>query len=108
MRICRVENSLPSRLFFKGESLVLNFSTSAAGSFRLEIQDGQGDSLPGFALEEFPLIWDDEIEHTVCWDRQCTLKTNTKLTPLLRRISKMPIRLRFVIKDVDLYSLRFK
>ena len=98
-------------LIFQGESLVLNFSTSAAGSIQLEIQDVHGKPLPGFALEDSPLIWGDKIKHTVCWDRQCALfTTRPRKTPkpMLRRISKMPIRLRFVMKDADLYSLRFK
>ena len=51
-------------LTFKGSNLALNFATSAAGSIRIEIQDEAGRPLPGFALEESPLVWGDEIEHT--------------------------------------------
>ena len=43
-------------LLFQGDNLVLSFSTSAAGSIRVEIQDVKGNTLPGFALEESPLI----------------------------------------------------
>ena len=56
-------------LQFQGDNLVLNFSTSAAGSLQLEIQDAEGRPLPGFALEDSPLIWGDEIEHAVNWKR---------------------------------------
>ena len=52
-------------LIFQGDNLILNFATSAAGSIRLEIQDVGGNPLPGFALEESPLIWGDEIEGMV-------------------------------------------
>ena len=92
-------------LVFEGESLILNFSTSAAGSLRVEIQDAAGNPLPGFALADSPLIWGDEIEHKVEWDRSRSRKTSEEM---LRRISGMPVRLRFVMKDADLYSLRFK
>ena len=71
----------------------------------MEIQDAQGNPLPGFALEESPLIWGDKIEHTVRWQRTHTKATSDKP---LARIAGKPVRLRFVMKDADLYSLRFK
>ena len=92
-------------LTFRGENLVLNFATSAAGSIRVEIQDAGGRPLAGFALEESPLIWGDEIEHTVRWERSHTQADTSKP---LARISGQPVRLRFVMKDADLYSLRFR
>jgi len=92
-------------LVFQGDNLVLNFATSAAGSIRVEIQDAQGNPLPGFALEESPLIWGDEIEHTVRWERSHAKATSDKP---LARIAGKPVRLRFVMRDADLYSLRFR
>ncbi len=92
-------------LIFQGDNLVLNFATSAAGSIRVEIRNIQGNPLPGFALEESPLIWGDEIEHTVVWERTHAKATSDKP---LARIAGKPIRLRFVMKDADLYSLRFR
>ncbi len=92
-------------LTFQGENLILNLATSAAGSIRLEIQDAGGNPLPGFALDESPLIWGDEIEHTVRWERTHSGATSDK--PLARLAGK-PVRLRFVMKDADLYSLRFR
>ncbi len=56
-------------------------------------------------LEESPLIWGDEIEHTVGWERTHAKATSDKP---LARIAGKPIRLRFVMKDADLYSLRFR
>ena len=91
-------------IVFEGLNLVLNFATSAAGSIRLEIQDINGNPVPGFALEASPLIWGDEIEHTVKWDRgHPKARSDT-----LNRIAGKPVRLRFVMKDADLYSLRFQ
>ena len=89
----------------KDQNLVLNFATSAAGSIRLEIQDAGGQPLAGFALEESPLIWGDEIEHTVRWERNHPSAVSAKP---LARISGKTVRLRFVMKDADLYSLRFR
>ena len=92
-------------LIFQGDNLVLNFATSAAGSIRLEIQDAMGNPLPGFALEESPLIWGDEIEHGVRWERTHAKATSDKP---LTRIAGKPVRLRFVMKDADLFSLKFR
>ena len=92
-------------ILFKGENLYLNYATSAVGSIRLEIQDLAGNPLAGFALEESPLIWGDEIEEKVRWVR--THSKGTSDRPL-RRIAGHPVRLRFVMKDADLYSIRFK
>ena len=92
-------------LIFQGENLHLNFATSAAGSIRVEIQDATGNPLPGFALEESPLIWGDEIEHTVRWERSHAKGTSDKP---LARIARKLVRLRFVMKEADLYSLRFR
>jgi len=96
---------LTKPLVFQGNNLVLNFATSAAGSIHLEIQDADGNPLPGFALEESPLIWGDEIEHTIRWERSHSRATTDEP---LRRISGKPVRLRFVMKDADLFSLKFR
>ncbi len=92
-------------LTFQGDTLVLNFATSAAGSIRIEIQDTEGDPLPGFAMEESPLLWGDEIEHKVRWERSHAKATSDKP---LHRIAGKPVRLRLLMKDADLYSLRFQ
>ena len=90
---------------FEGSNLVLNFSTSAAGSIRLEIQDEDGSPLPGFSLAESPLIWGDEVEQTVRWKRSHSQATSEEP---LKRLSGKVVRLRFLMKDADLYSLRFQ
>ena len=92
-------------LTFEGSNLVLNFATSAAGSIHIEIQDDAGRPLPGFALEESPLVWGDEIEQTVRWKRSHSGATTDEP---LKRIAGKPVRLRLVMKDADLFSLRFR
>jgi hypothetical protein len=85
-------------LTFSGHQLEINYSTSAAGSLRIEIQDASGKALPGFTLAECPEIYGDQIERIVEW------KTGSDVS----RLAGKPIRLRFVMKDADLYSIRFQ
>ncbi len=85
-------------LHFSGDTLFLNFSTSAAGFIKIEILDLQGNSIKGFELENSKELIGNEIEKAVTW------QGNPDLTKLMDK----PVRLRFVMKDADLYSLRFK
>ena len=84
-------------LRFRGKELVLNFSTSAAGSLRVEIQDAGGDPIPGFRLADCPEVIGDKIEQVVRWVEGSDLS----------RLEGRPVRLRFVMKDADLFSIRF-
>ena len=83
---------------FKGAELVVNYSTSAAGSLRVEIQDASGSPIPGFAAADCTLIIGDEVERVATWSGGSDVS----------RIAGKPVRLRFVMKDADLYSLRFR
>jgi len=88
----------------KSLDLFLNFATSAAGSIRLEIQDIHGNPIPGFTLVESPVLYGDRIDRKVQWPRPGT-RTDSDL---LNSLAGKPIRLRFVLKDADLYSLQFR
>jgi hypothetical protein len=85
-------------LIFEGGILDLNFSTSAAGGIYVEIQDTDGVPIEGFALQDCYEIFGDSITRPVNW------KGSAKLSDL----AGMPVRLRFVLQDADLYSFRFK
>lgn len=85
-------------LTFSGKELVLNYATSAAGNVRVAIQDAEGHVLPGFALDDCPEIYGDQIEQAVAWGG------NTDIG----RLAGQPVRLRFVLKDADVFSLRFR
>jgi len=85
-------------LVVSGGELVLNCSTSAPGGVKVEIQTPAGDPLPGFTLNESEEFVGDSIEATVKW----------KLGSSLSALSGQPVRLRFVMKDADVYSLRFR
>jgi hypothetical protein len=76
----------------------MNFSTSIAGSVRVEIQDAGGTPLPGYGLEDCPEIFGDHLARVVAW------KGGSDVSGLAGK----PIRLRFVMKDADLYSIRFR
>ena len=82
---------------FSGRQLLINYATSAAGGIRVEIQDEAGRALPGFALSECQEIIGDEIERLVSW--QC----GSDVSALAGR----NVRLRFVMRDADLHSIRF-
>ncbi len=84
-------------LTFSGKRLTMNFATSAAGSARVEIQDGDGNPLTGFELQDCTDQFGDSIDHVVTW------KGGSDVS----RLAGKPIRLRFVLRDADLYSFRF-
>jgi len=83
---------------FEGKHLLMDLSTSAVGSIRVEIREAGGRPLPGFALEDAVEIWGDEIERVAEW------KSGTDVGALAGR----PVRLRFALKDADLYAIRFR
>ena len=81
---------------FEGQDLVINYSTSAAGSVRVEIQDGRGIPLEGFTVNDCDEIYGDELERVVTW----------KGSSDIGRLAGQTIRLRFELKDADLFSLQ--
>lgn len=85
-------------LLFAGRELAINASTSAAGSIRVELQDAAGRALPGYGLEECEEFIGDRIEHRIAW------KQGSEVS----RLAGQPVRLRFVMKEADLFSLRFR
>jgi hypothetical protein len=84
-------------VLFAGSKLEINYSTSAAGSVKVELQDIAGEALPGFRLSECSEIVGDSIQHVVRW------KGGSDVSSLVGK----PVRVRFVMKDADLYSYRF-
>lgn len=82
---------------FDGDRLLLNFATSAAGGIRVEIQDADGQPLPGFSLDDAVELIGNEIEREVRWKHGADVG----------KIAQQPVRLRLVMKDADVYSLRF-
>ena len=71
--------------------------TAIAGSLKCEIQDESRSPAEGFSLGECDELFGDSIERSVSW------RGTRELKSLVGRW----VRLRFVLKDADLYSLRF-
>ena len=82
---------------FAGSALEINYRTGAPGFVRVEVQDATGTPIPGYALDDCPEIIGDEIERTVAWTQGADVS----------RLAGRPVRLRFAMKDADLFALRF-
>lgn len=80
---------------FSGSRLSLNYATSAAGSVQVEIQDGGGRTIEGYGLNQE--MCGDLTDSTVAWE------AGSRLDKLIGKT----IRLRFVMKDADIYALQF-
>lgn len=83
---------------FSGENLLLNFSTSAAGSIRVEIQDVNGKPIPDYSAEEARELIGNTIEHPASWKKGADVSS----------LAGRPVRLHFIMKDADLYSMQFR
>ena len=85
-------------LKFTGKELTVNYSTSAAGSLRVEVQNAAGKPLPGFALDDCLEHFGDTLAQPIRW------KGGSDVSQL----AGQPIRLRFVLKDAALYAFQFR
>jgi len=83
---------------FTGQKLEINYSTSAAGEIRFEVQDENGKPVPGYKLEDSQRIIGNEISRVVLWKGSGDLKN----------LAYKTVRLRISMKDADLYSIKFK
>jgi hypothetical protein len=84
-------------LTFTGSRLVLNHVTAPAGSVRVEIQDANGTPIPGYALANSTARTGDTLEETMSWTGGSDLSALAGTT----------IRLRFVLQDSDVCTMRF-
>jgi len=125
-----VEGQMVTKPFtFTGSQLEINYATSAAGSIRVEIQDADGRPIPGYAMEQCLEIIGDEIARVVAWgnaappltcgidakslEQESTVSAENPVAAWeghhdLGELAGQSIRLRFLMQDADLYSMRFK
>jgi hypothetical protein len=82
---------------FSGDRLSLNFSSSAAGGLRVELQTAEGDPLAGFTLDECDELFGDTLDRTVSWNGRSDLSA----------LAGTPLRLRFALRDADLFGFQF-
>lgn len=84
-------------IIFEGGRLTLNLASSAAGGVFVEIQDADGKPIPDFTLAECRELNTDDLACVVSW------KNGSDVSSLAGK----PIRLRFRLKDADLFALQF-
>lgn len=88
---------LTKPLIFSGRTLEINYRTGAPGFIRLEIQDESGNAIMGFTMEDSTEIIGDEISWQVSWRDRLDVGS----------LAGRPVRLRFAMKDADLFSFKF-
>lgn len=84
-------------LTFEGSQLAINFATSAAGGVRVEIQNAAGEPIPGFGLDDCDEQFGDAVDRVISWKSDADVG----------QLAGTPVRLRFTMKDADLYSFQF-
>ncbi|MBS3763871.1 MAG: hypothetical protein KGZ25_11285 [Planctomycetes bacterium] len=82
---------------FDGEKLFLNMATSAAGSIQVEIQDPDGSPLPDFGVDNCVPLFGNAVTKEVDWKGQRGLS----------ELAGQEVRLKFLLKDADLFALQF-
>lgn len=81
---------------FTGNRLLLNISTSAGGGAHVEMQSPDGHQLEGFGLDDCTEIIGDDLAFPVRWRGDAGA------------MAGRPVRLRFTLKDADLFAFRFR
>lgn len=82
-------------LLFSGARFYLNIVSR--GQTRVELQDAKGEPLYGFALDDCQPLQGDFVDHEVVWKQGSDVA----------RLAGRPLRIRFSLRDADLYSMRF-
>lgn len=85
-------------LVFTGNRLALNFATSASDGLQVELRDSDGRALPGFSLDDCPVVFGDSIERVVSW-RNGSGRAS---------LAGKAVRLRIALRDADLYAFQFQ
>jgi hypothetical protein len=85
-------------LSFEGKQLVINYSTSAAGSIRTDLQDADGRAIERLGVAESVELFGEGVEEVV------TRKNGGDLG----RTGVKPVRVRLAMSDADLFSFRFR
>ena len=86
-------------LTFDGDELALNVDTSAVGMLSVEILDAKGKPIPRYTLNDCDQIHTaNQINRVVKWNGKSSVS----------ELAGTPVRLRFVMRDVDLYAFQFR
>lgn len=82
---------------FAGRSLHINYASSAGGSIRIAMLNGNGVPLDGYGEEDCDIIYGDQLERIVTWKGKDDVSA----------LAGQAVRLRFILADAHLYSFRF-
>lgn len=83
---------------FSGNKLVLNIDTSATGIASVELQDANGYVIDGASQTDCDMIHTcNDINRVVSWKGNSNLK----------KLVGTPVRLRFFLRNCDLYAFQF-
>ena len=77
---------------FEGDSMEINFATSALGSVRIELCDLDGNPISGYDSGN---LFGDSLDRPVEFEKS------------LKELSGKEIKIKFTLKDADLYSFKF-
>ena len=83
---------------FSGDTLELNYATSAVGSVKAELRDAENRPIPGLTLADCREHFGDLVDGEVTWTG------GAKLGGLAGK----PVRLHLSITDADVYAFRFR
>ena len=83
---------------FVGSRLEVNFVTRDGGKVRVELQNADGSAIEGYTLADCKPLRGDEIRNTVSW----------KSGSAVGSLAGEPVRLRFELKNADVFSYRFR
>lgn len=84
-------------IVFSGSKLRVNYSTSAVGLLRVELQNSDGTPIPGFTLDDCPDVYGDRVDGIIRWKNGADVSS----------LAGQSVRLRFELADSDLYAFRF-
>ena len=83
---------LTKPITFEGDSMEINFATSALGSVRVELCDLNGDVIEGYDSGN---LFGDSLDRPVEFEKS------------LKELNGQEIKIKFTLKDADLYSFKF-
>ncbi|MEF3310867.1 hypothetical protein PV433_18450 [Paenibacillus sp. GYB004] len=83
-------------IVLEGDRLLLNYSTAAAGSIQVEVQDQFGQLIEGLALNDMEALYGDNLAEAVQW----------RTTADLSAWRGQTVRFRFVLRDADLFAMQ--
>ena len=85
-------------LVFEGHRLELNVNVATMGDARVEIQDADGNPIPGFTRDDCNRILMNDVAYTVGWGD----------TSDVSALAGKPVRLRFEMRSAKLYAFQFR